>query len=487
MFCTSRRHHQLENMVEGQDRRENEPKSRQHELNLHSISWQYVSEFVRYMAFNGASLENRLNLKCWVAMHICMVWEVDEAGKPQCDFLTALHWVRIMRVTDPRDRIFGLLGHPIAIMNGEPVAKPDYNVTRGVVYTRLAATFIRETKKLYVLTLVDHESDQSMLHTLWNGEDARMPSWVPDWHAINRTTPLPYPVPPAANEDAEIRIVGSLDSIVGQPMPHLLVHGWIVDQVLAISHLMETADFPVTNLLNERAKKNPFYLDRLWDMVYPAHSSSHRDPIEVLDNLSLALADGFRDSPAVILAEGADPISKDATQPGKAQYMHRQSFAAYLLEYDRLHKIAITTSATLSQSEAGSAASAIDINLPPSSLYASLPKSAQAEIQRRAAGATSLIFVQDMTWVSMCRVIFRTTKGLIGMGPRVLKSTDVVSRVRGSPVLMVLREAPHKTESATSDVLRCVYVGPAIIPERMVPGVLDGSSFDEMKRDLIIY
>ena len=499
IFCSNKRHIaaalEAEDRVEEPERRVDEDESLQHELELHSISWHRVREFVRYMSSNGASLETHLDLKCWVATHIRHVWEVDEDGKPQCDFLTALHWVRILRVTDPRDRVFALLGHPLAVLNGETVAKPDYNVSRGVVYTKLAATFIRETKKLYVLTLVDHESDQSMRHVLWDtSDDARMPSWVPDWHSINRTTPLPYPTAAAAKEDAEIRIVGSLDSVTGQPMPRLLVHGWVVDQVVAVSHMMETTDFPVTNLLREHAKKNPFFLDRLWEIVYPAHGSNHRDPVKVLDNLSLALADGLRDNHGLNLAEGVDHSSKDATQPGKAQNMHRQSFAAYLLEYHRLHETARAITATLSLSEPGSelitAAASVsnddNNNLPQRSLYASLPESTQVEIQRRAAGATSLAFLQDMTWVSMCRVIFRTSTGLIGMGPRVMRPADMVCRVRGYPVLMVLREIPHKAESDTPRVLRCMHVGPSIVPERMMPRELNGNEFNKVK-EFIIY
>ncbi|PMD12034.1 hypothetical protein NA56DRAFT_587853 [Hyaloscypha hepaticicola] len=393
-----------------------------------AAAWHRVREFVRYMSSNGASLETHLDLKCWVATHIRHVWEVDEDGKPQCDFLTALHWVRILRVTDPRDRVFALLGHPLAVLNGETVAKPDYNVSRGVVYTKLAATFIRETKKLYVLTLVDHESDQSMRHVLWDtSDDARMPSWVPDWHSINRTTPLPYPTAPAAKEDAEIRIVGSLDSVTGQPMPRLLVHGWVVDQVVAVSHMMETTDFPVTNLLREHAKKNPFFLDRLWEIVYPAHGSNHRDPVKVLDNLSLALADGLRDNHGLNLAEGtarAITATLSLSEPGSEL---------------------ITAAASVSNDN--------NNNLPQRSLYASLPESTQVEIQRRIAGATSLAFLQDMTWISMCRVIFRTSIGLIGMGPRVIRPADIVCRVRGYPVLIVLREISHEAESDTPRVL----------------------------------
>jgi hypothetical protein len=482
MFCSSKRHAAvaLKDTVEEQKVRDDENESPQHELELHSINWNRVREFVKYVDFNGASLETHLDLKCWVASHICHVWEVDEDGTPQCDFLTALHWVRIMRVTDPRDRVFGLLGHPLAVMNGETVVKPDYTVNRGVVYTKLAATLIRETKNLYVLTLVDHESEQSMRHVQWDtSDDARMPSWVPDWHSINRTTPLPYPTAPSVKQDAEIRIVGSLDSITGQPMPRLLVRGWVVDQVVAVSHMMETTDFPVTNLRRERTKKNPFFLDRLWEIVYPWQGSNHRDPIKALDNLSLALADGLRDNHGLNLAEGGDHSSKDATQPGQAQDMHRQSFAAYLLEYHRLYESARATTANTVSDD--------DNILPQRSLYASLPESAQAEIQRRAAGATSLAFVQDITWVSMCRVIVRTTTGLIGMGPRVMQAGDVVCRVRGCPVLLVLREAPHEAESDAPRALRCMHVGPCIIPERMVLGVLDGVEFNEVERDIIIH
>ena len=284
MFCSNKRHIAAaledKDMVEEHERwddEDDEDGSPQHELELHSISWHRVREFVKYTSFYGASLETHLDLKCFVAMHIRLVWEVDKDGKPSCDFLTSLHWVRILRVTDPRDRVFGLLGHPLAVMNGETVVKPDYTVSRGVVYTKLAAKFIRETKKLYVLTLVDHESDQSMRHVLWDtNDDARMPSWVPDWHSINRTTPLPYPTAPAVKEDAEIRLVGSLDNVTGQPMPRLLVRGWVVDEVVAVSHMMETTDFPVTNLHRERAKKNPFYLDRLWEVVYPVQGSNQK-------------------------------------------------------------------------------------------------------------------------------------------------------------------------------------------------------------------
>jgi hypothetical protein len=63
-----------------------------------------------------------------------------------------------------------------------------------------------------------------------------------------------------------------------------------------------------------------------------------------------------------------------------------------------------------------------------------------------------------------------------------------VCRVRGCPVLMVLREAPPH-EAAESDaprVMRCRHVGPSIVPEGMVLGVLDGGQFGEVEREFVI-
>jgi hypothetical protein len=462
-----------------------------HELELRSITWPLVRDFVRYIGFNGASLETHLDLKCWVAAHISFVWDTNKDGSPACDFPTALHWVRIMRVTDPRDRIFSLLGHPLAIMNGEMVVKPDYTVSRGTVYTRLAASLIRNTNKLYILTLVDHESDESMKYLDWDAsDDARMPSWVPDWHSINRTTPLPYPNTPAPCEDDKILIQGSLDNVTGQLMSHLLVHGWIADKVEAISHMMETTDFPVTNLSRESTKKNPFYLSRLWELAYPSQESHNRDPIEVLDHLSLALAGGLHDNHAQELAEGDDHSSKNATLPGKAQDIHRRSFARYMLDY---HELLEDTTARVPPSEVGSVFStAASLRtpskiLPPSSLYASLPEFAQTKVQHRAANASSLQFVQDITWIAMCRVIFRTSTGLIGMGPRVMQPGDLICRVRGSPVLMVLREISRGHSSDGPPEMHCMHVGPCIVPERMVSGKADGSEFGEIEKDFVLH
>ncbi|KAK3344500.1 heterokaryon incompatibility protein-domain-containing protein [Lasiosphaeria hispida] len=432
-------------------------------IDLDLIDWPLVGRFAKFLDYSGASLVTHLGLLSWVAHHILMVWETKQDGTPECDFLTAMHWVRILGVTDARDRVYSLLGHPKAVMGGHLVIKPNYTVTRGVVYTQLAANFIRKTKNLYAVNLVDHEDDPCTETRDWDPQDdSRMPSWVPDWHSINRTTPQDYPVPAAAVEDADIQIDGEVDGVEGTPLPHLLVRGWVVDEISTVSHRMETTDFPITHLAREQAKDNPFWLDCVWEVVFPANASPDRDGLSVLEALSLALPLGTK--------EEGKPVSTAGHQQTLVE--HRRSFAAYVLEYHKL------------RSEAGS----IDGNLPARSLYDSLPVEAQAELRRRAEGATGGDFVECMTWSSMCRVVYRTASGLVGMGSRVTRPGDLVCRVRGSLVLTTLRRTENyrvgqgtKTSIGTDDAapMTCVFIGPTVVPARMKKGVVDGGEFSE--------
>jgi hypothetical protein len=446
-------------------------------VQLDFVDWPLVGRFVKFLDGGGASLVTHLGLLTWVAHHILMVWETREDGTPACDFLTAMHWVRILGVSDARDRVYALLGHPLAVTDGgELVIHPDYTRTRGVVYTRLAAGFIRRTKNLYAVSLVDHEDDPSTEARVWEPrDDGRMPSWVPDWHSINRTTPLHHPVDAAETEDAEIRIDGETEGAEGTPLPHLLVRGWVVDEIAAVSRRMETTDFPVTHLARERAKKNPFWLDRVWtEVTFPAEGSAEdRDALAVLEALSHAL------SLAV----------EDEADSRRTPSEHQRSFAAYILEYHELWRRASEAAGGIIHDDNDS-----DGSLPARSLYDSLPVETQAELRRRGQGSTSEKFIERMTWPSMCRVVYRTRTGLVGMGSRVSRPGDLVCRVRGSPVLMTLRpigrhdgidpgietsgEAGVTLMTGTAPI-SCVHIAPTAVPERLKRDLVDGREFGE--------
>ncbi|KAI1193334.1 heterokaryon incompatibility protein-domain-containing protein [Nemania serpens] len=438
-------------------------------LELDLVDWPLVGRFVRFLDYSGASLVTHLDLRTWVAHHILMVWEMREDGTPDCDFLTGMHWTRILGVTDARDRVYSLLGHPLAVVDGELVIKPDYTVTRGVIYTNLAVNLIRKTNNLYVVALVDHEEDPSVEARDWDPEDeGRMPSWVPDWHSINRTTPLHYPVNAADAENAEIRIYGETEGAKGTPLPHLLAQGWVVDEISAVSRRMETTDFPVTNLTRERAKKNPFWLDRVWEVVFPAEDSTDRDALATLETLSMALSLGTK----------VEEQSENKVGPKQAVEEHGSSFAAYVLEYYELWRRASEASGIDDDNDDD------EYPVPVRSLLDSLPAEAQAELRRRAAGTTGGRWIDCMTWPSMCRVAYRTTSGLVGMGSRVTRPGDLVCRVRGSAVLMMLRriqESGGETGAETNAVpsISCAHIGPTVVPARMKEGVVDGGEYGE--------
>ncbi|KAL1840183.1 hypothetical protein VTJ49DRAFT_713 [Mycothermus thermophilus] len=451
------------------------------------IEWPIVGEFTRILDFRGASIVTHLSMLSWVAHHLLMVWERGPDGKPEFDFLTDMHWARILGVTDPRDRVYGLLGHPLARdpSDGQLVVRPDYTTTRGVVYTRLAARMIRLTQSLHAVGFVDHEhhpdSTAGALRRVRDlGDDACMPSWVADWHSINRTTPLWYPYPAAAEVDPEIRISGDTEgNTAGGPLPKIHARGWIVDEIVGVSHRLETADFPITQLARELGKPHPFWLDRVWEVVFPADQSSEGPgALEVLDTLSLALSHGTR-----------EPDEPPCKLSGSHQTLveHRRSFAAYVLEY---HELWLRGA----EAAAGAAADTDDKHsgirqvLPTRSLFDSLPAKVQTVIRWRAQGATSQGFLESMTWSSMCRVIYRTASGLVGMGSRITRPGDLVCRVRGAALLMTLRrvdalQAGEGEGEVEDGELPCVYIGPTVMPARLKKGAIDGLEFDADRVD----
>lgn len=175
------------------------------------LDWPLIGRFVTVIDCSAASLVTHLGLLCWITHHTVMVWEVKADGTPACDFLTSMHWTRVLNATDPRDRVYSLLGHPYAMVDGRLIIKPDYTIARGVLYTKLAASFIRRTRNLDAVSLVDHEEDPCLQERVWDPtEEGRMPSWVPDWQSINRTTPFDYPIAAAVAEDDRIRVEGDI-------------------------------------------------------------------------------------------------------------------------------------------------------------------------------------------------------------------------------------------------------------------------------------
>jgi hypothetical protein len=109
------------------------------------------------------------------------------SGYPR-DFLAALHHCRRRRCTDPRDRIYGMLGMAFTGQQGlTDLLPPDYSITVRDLFVKLARVQIELTKTLDVLS---HASLGTSVED--SGLSLRLPSWVPDWtlQIENRLTHL---------------------------------------------------------------------------------------------------------------------------------------------------------------------------------------------------------------------------------------------------------------------------------------------------------
>ena len=78
---------------------------------------------------------------------------------------------RYQQASDPRDRMYGLLG--LAHDEISSLLKPDYNEDVPAAYTRTTGAIITHGKSLYLLSQARKAAESDFLHSL--------PSWVPDW------------------------------------------------------------------------------------------------------------------------------------------------------------------------------------------------------------------------------------------------------------------------------------------------------------------
>ena len=138
---------------------------------VNSISWGSVSEFY---SLTG---ENRMLQR--VPTGFCTVigpiqysqseYNAKDGSKRHLDLLALLEIRRDGMATDPRDKVFSLLGLSIEGQNG--ILQADYHNPVGEVYTNVATALIRSRKDLRVLSAVQARRIESKT----------LPSWVPDW------------------------------------------------------------------------------------------------------------------------------------------------------------------------------------------------------------------------------------------------------------------------------------------------------------------
>ncbi|KAN0079145.1 Heterokaryon incompatibility protein (HET) domain containing protein [Elaphomyces granulatus] len=351
------------------------------------LDWTEVAAFSGYMDAKGASIVNHLQLKSWMANHVTLVWDMTAEGHPIYSFVEVLHWARVHQCTDPRDRIYGLLSHPSAIVNGSLLIEPSYRISTSQAYTDLAVNVIEQTNSLQTLALVDHGEDSGQIV---------LPTWVPDWQAVNLVAPLRSPTKAAAETDDSISVTQSKSRTV------LKCHGIHIDAVYSMSDMMDPTEFTITNFEREIQKKNPFFIDHFWKQIVAISGMPPASMEQLANSLSFVLTGGYRDD-------------VPTTEAGILE-QQRADFASYILEFERIRPSNYT-----------------------GGFMASLSSRDREWIESLAETGSAGQFIQDMTWTCMCRKVFQTAKGHIGLGPRTVKEGDVCVVLRGAVYPMILR------------------------------------------------
>jgi Heterokaryon incompatibility protein (HET) len=94
--------------------------------------------------------------------------------------LQALLLSRTSEATDPRDRVYALLG--LTSDNASKAIEPDYTQSVADVFTMTTIQIIQHEKSLSVLSHVENFA--------WRPKAPELPSWIPDWASPAKSTPF---------------------------------------------------------------------------------------------------------------------------------------------------------------------------------------------------------------------------------------------------------------------------------------------------------
>ena len=117
------------------------------------------------------ALENALNF-----MKIQQIRDISRTPDPSSALISVLRATRHFKVTDPRDKIFGVLG-VIGDLPNELKSMVDYKLSTGEVYHRAALYMFGNPSPPHVLAHAGLQRQSGL---------SDMPSWVPDWYSDDR-------------------------------------------------------------------------------------------------------------------------------------------------------------------------------------------------------------------------------------------------------------------------------------------------------------
>lgn len=212
------------------------------------IAWEYVGLAAAYIRINNSNLFEHCFLpgifNAYFMYRISVA--ADTVFKPvSLSFLRLLTMTQQYEASDPRDRVYGLLGLPLINwgLAGKPFIQPDYNLDIQDVYRAVA------------LGIIDAEGDLSLLSSVQHGPDfsSSQASWVPMWNTTVFTHSL------LSGDDAHRHKADGgvpMDRSVVNDCNCLRVRGLDAGKVTAVLAPMKDTDF--------RLIESPLVYDSVW-------------------------------------------------------------------------------------------------------------------------------------------------------------------------------------------------------------------------------
>lgn len=192
-----------------------------------SLDWDIFSAAVHAIRADArlhANLECRHLQNAFLMDHLRSE-QMAGHGRRNYPFLHLLDVARSLEVTDPRDKVYGLLGFPTrdASLETGLFIVPDYSLSTAEVYADVAKKLLEKDGNLNVLSYVVQGSAGAGNHDL--------PSWVPDWTCRD----VVYPLTGLKEENwHHAGTAKSMDMLPVEDTKRLCLRGAVVDTVRSV-------------------------------------------------------------------------------------------------------------------------------------------------------------------------------------------------------------------------------------------------------------
>ncbi len=222
-------------------------------------------------------------------------WYRDSGHWDKIGLVALMAYTGACNVTDPRDRIYGLLGLA-SDADMSMVGGPIYTHPVGTIYTALVRAFIDTRKSLDIICFASLFRSRGPKYN----EEQQLPSWVPDW----RNQRDPSVIPLMTSQSSNIHIGNLRPTMGGDPIEDAVAYdaaGGSLPRVVCAENLREITC------------KGIFldYIDGLGTLGRSRYPTEDDDTLRLLTQ-STALDPNF-DSGATL----ASPLPEAAQDPAK--------------------------------------------------------------------------------------------------------------------------------------------------------------------------